>query len=255
MTSVTMTDEQEIQKLRDLSDMIGQLRQLTAPETPEKNLKLASAIMRHLLDDFHNEGWRKLGLEPKNATIPAKRVPRSENIELAYVTDANDGVIPQTSPLNKGQFMPVTILAKNEMGDDLPLDAIAHDAGQNYFIQLKSGAPPLGLDFFHDMEPHPFTLHEFWQSAGVVIDGVAISRQEIIRFIANKKGVAHSGKVGAKDKEHYILLEKLSSRDPIYGRDTVFLIFMSICQNFLSSPDIQRFESACKETLPPSGRR
>lgn len=106
------------------------------------------------------------------------------------------------------------------------------------------------------MQPGPlgvqkdFTWHQFLDSPVIGVDGKKIKRGQVIKYIANTRGGAHSGYHGvpAKDLEAYHRLDGIS-QGRVHGRDTVFYALMSIAQDIWRAPDIQRFCTVADELV------
>jgi hypothetical protein len=95
-----------------------------------------------------------------------------------------------------------------------------------------------------------YKLSEFHASPAVVVDGVPVSRRNVIQYMANKRGGAHSDVSRKKDEEAYRLLDRVIDTFPIADQRSVFLELVAIGQAIAQSPDAKHLRD-----LDPEIRR
>ena len=92
-----------------------------------------------------------------------------------------------------------------------------------------------------------FTISEFARSASIYVEGVTVSRTEVIQYVANKLGGAHvsSGRKGTHGRT-FEVLDRNTDRfffegiPKLHGTNAVFFELLSIGQLLVKSHDVQR---------------
>ncbi len=92
--------------------------------------------------------------------------------------------------------------------------------------------------------------------------GQKVSRQQLVQYIANKKGGAHLDNSRKKDEQAYAALDAALKSSWIFcgrqgsdtklnlpGKNPVYLDLLSIGQNLTNSPDTKRFIEAAQSLL------
>ena len=109
-----------------------------------------------------------------------------------------------------------------------------------------------------DME-YQFSLSDFKNSCAVYFRGQKMSREQVVKYVAHKKGGAHLDNKRAKNEQAYRALDaaiksgfwfgagQTGNRHP--GKNAIYLTLISIGQNLTSSPDILRFMEAAQAHL------
>lgn len=95
---------------------------------------------------------------------------------------------------------------------------------------------------------HPIELTKFMKQVSFMIKGTKINREEVIKYIANKRGGAHYDesrnvqKPGSKGdlEKKFILLDSIHSDTVIADKNSVYYELLSIGQRIITSHDIQR---------------
>ena len=95
---------------------------------------------------------------------------------------------------------------------------------------------------------HPIKLTKFMKQVSFMINGIKINREEVIKYIANKRGGAHydgsrnDKKPGSKGdlERKFILLDSIHSGTVMADKNAVYYELLSIGQRIIASHDIQR---------------
>ena len=108
-------------------------------------------------------------------------------------------------------------------------------------LTLRAGRVPSRR--LEEVQNKEFPLSRFLSSPAVVIDGMPVSREEIILYVANKLGGAHfdpsRNTEKAKEKK-FALLDSHRSSLRISETNAVFFELLSIGQALLGSKDVDR---------------
>ena len=95
---------------------------------------------------------------------------------------------------------------------------------------------------------YPVKLTKFMKQISFLINGVKINREEVIKYIANKRGGAHydgsrkTDKVGSKGdlEKKFKLLDDIHRSTIVADKNSVYYELLSIGQRLINSPDVKR---------------
>ena len=95
---------------------------------------------------------------------------------------------------------------------------------------------------------HPIKLTKFMKQVSFMINGTKIDREEVIKYIANKRGGAHydgsrnEQKPGSKGnlERKFMLLDTIHSGTAMADKNAVYYELLSIGQRIVASHDVQR---------------
>ena len=101
---------------------------------------------------------------------------------------------------------------------------------------------------------YPVKLSLFMKQISFIINGVKINREEVIKYIVNKRGGAHydstrnTDKAGSKGEleEKYALLDNIHESTSLADKNAVYYELLSIGQRLIASHDIQRIRQIIK---------
>lgn len=101
---------------------------------------------------------------------------------------------------------------------------------------------------------YPVKLQKFMKQVSFIIEGTKINREEVIKYIANKKGGAHydknrtSKKSGSKGdlEKKFILLDTAFKHITVADKNSVYYELLSIGQRIVNSKDIQKIRRKIK---------
>lgn len=95
---------------------------------------------------------------------------------------------------------------------------------------------------------HPIKLTKFMKQVSFMINGTKINREEVVKYIANKRGGAHydgsrndqkSGSKGDLEKK-FMLLDSIHDGTVMADKNAVYYELLSIGQRLIASNDVQR---------------
>lgn len=101
---------------------------------------------------------------------------------------------------------------------------------------------------------YPVKLSLFMKQVSFIINGVKINREEVIKYIANKRGGAHyddsrkidkTGSKGELEKK-YALLDNIHKSTSVADKNAVYYELLSIGQRLIASHDVQRVRQITK---------
>lgn len=100
----------------------------------------------------------------------------------------------------------------------------------------------------------PVKLSIFLKQISFVITGIAVNREEVIKYVANKLGGAHydskrkiSGDTSKITLEHkYALMDKVRDEIMIADKNAVYYELLSIGQRVMNSRDVQKLRKELK---------
>lgn len=103
-------------------------------------------------------------------------------------------------------------------------------------------------------QSYPVKLSLFMKQISFIVNGVKINRQEVVKYIANKRGGAHYNsvrkidKAGSKGKleKKYTLLDNIHKSIYVADKNAVYYELLSIGQRLVGSPDVQRIRQIIK---------
>lgn len=90
-------------------------------------------------------------------------------------------------------------------------------------------------------------LSKFMKQTAFVIEGTKINREEVIKYISNKKGGAHFDAERKIEKDQlerkYALLDKIFEGNMVAEKNAVYYELLSIGQRLIKSVDVERIRS------------
>lgn len=97
-------------------------------------------------------------------------------------------------------------------------------------------------------QSYPAKLSKFMKQISFIINGVRINREEVVKYIANKRGGAHydssrrTEKHGSKGEleKKFTLLDGIHDGSVMADKNAVYYELLSIGQRLISSYDVQR---------------
>ena len=102
---------------------------------------------------------------------------------------------------------------------------------------------------------YPVRLEIFLKQTSFSISGVKINREEIIKFVANKRGGAHydsrreperAGAKGELEKKYMFLDKIINGEMRVADKNAVYYELLSIGQRLIKSNDVQRIRQILK---------
>lgn len=193
------------------SDLIF-IRENSKPEADDHSLRRISGQLRHLLvDQALLKAWRLLQLTPKQPTIITTKLDLDNNCDFAVAGGGQANGI---------QVANVRVTIGRTLGEE--------EIRKRYEAEKDK---PL---------KQAFTLQEFKDSSAFICGGKKIKREQVIKYVANKKGGVHLDTSRKKDEEAYRLLDQADNGMLIAGKKTLYLELLSIWQALTSSNDIER---------------
>jgi hypothetical protein len=194
-------------------------------------MRRSSTVLRYLLVDSPRwllKGWPHVGLkgQPHVAALSLgpllKRFPL-DWIKFAYVGGAK---------LKVG-----SVGAICTWSDDLNRQQIQETLGFGSIYHIES-----------------FKLTKFLESPCMVIQGVKVTREDVMKYIANKLGGAHldpTRKTSSSLEQKYTLLDRVRAGLYLVGRDSIYYELLSIGRNLIESPEIRMLRCRLVAHLPP----
>jgi hypothetical protein len=103
-------------------------------------------------------------------------------------------------------------------------------------------------------QTYPVKLSLFMKQISFIINGVKINREEVIKYIANKRGGAHydgsrkTDLIGSKGEleRKYLLLDNVHNSRFTTDKNAVYYELLSIGQRLIESNDVQRIRQILK---------
>jgi len=173
-------------------------------------LRRASAILRRLLvDDELGRAWRQAGFGGEPLILaPFHEITMAPGARLLYA----------------GSF-------------DSPRE------GRAPTVLVAAGKEPGNSRLTSTIEALP--LSAFMRGACMNVLGTAISRRDLVKYVANKLGGAHFDQARHPTRDAaYLQLDAALSVFMIQDRSSVFFELLTLVRTLVASPDIQRFLGA-----------
>lgn len=101
---------------------------------------------------------------------------------------------------------------------------------------------------------YPVKLSLFMKQISFIINGVKINREEVVKYIANKRGGAHfdssrkidsAGSKGELEKK-YTLLDNIHKSTSVADKNAVYYELLNIGQRLIASQDVERIRQIIK---------
>lgn len=215
----------DIDLIRIVSEDLDYLTEEWKQDIDDASLRRSSTILRSLL--IENQLMKVAKMLNEDISIMAPCVSKFENDlndpSIAYYQAGGGNYkgteIQSLKQLNRAKS-PEEIKANYEREKTL--------IGQNY----------------------PLKLSLFMKQTSLIINGTKINREEVIKYIANKRGGAHfdSSRNIAKSEleKKYGLLDNIHRTTFVADKNAVYYELLSIGQRLITSPDVQRVRHIIK---------
>ena len=95
---------------------------------------------------------------------------------------------------------------------------------------------------------HKFKMSAYLEATSLILDGVAISRFNLIKYVANKAGGKHID-FKLKDKKEFIALKNGKDYFNYFGKNAINIELQSIIQLLISAEDINYLEERIRKNL------
>lgn len=233
-----LSQEDVAEALRLVRDDLAFLRSLNYSRPSRTEIRVASSILRRLLHEgMYGAAWRLAGLdaEPSVSAIDLQAVV--SEIEPRYIHYAYAGGAKTEGAHHKGYVLLVIPRAEVEAeGHEVVLRRVQP--------HLKPGVT------------RTFSLQQFCASPAVISGAAAVSRVDVVRYVANKLGGVHwdnrrGGWTDAVSSRHRLLDE----RHLFVGRlPAAFYEVISIAQCIAGSDDASRYMERVGEIAPEEER-
>jgi len=238
------------------------------PSLDERQLRRDSPILRRLLvDDQYGDAWRDLAL-PGQPFISAPELSAmlgQTNRDYIQYATAPTSFTVANSLLGGGQLK-MGVLADTPQGATI---AVSPGYGQQYGLMLVvippdvvATAAAIGRDALTEnmklgrRHVTGLSLSQFLDSRFALILGAEITRQDVIRYVANKLGGAHfdSGRNRRGDDRLKLLDAFAKTRLEITDKrpvNAVYIELLSIAEYLAESSDSSRFREVFRKTPSP----
>jgi len=206
--------------LEDLELLI----ELNKKSLTEKEIRLISPIIRRLLiENTLQRVWRNIGFNSMiklNSTSMENMIQVFEVKETKFMTlgGANNG---------SGVVGNFVIYNKALTEEDIKKDFILNK-------EVKVSEVP---------------IHILLDTPCIIVNGVLITKKELIKYIANKCGGVHFD--NSREEKEYKELDKILNIQ-IAELDSIYFEFLSIIKFLLTSPDINKLIKKLKEKTNPN---
>jgi len=238
---------------------LAHIRDSWSGELTEHVIRRDSPIIRRLLvDGDYSKAWRKLGLPRQPLVLAHDLEDMLGAIPKRYVRYAFPSPYERTRPVGRGN-QSVTMASPGVSEGDHVFAVPAYMQGQGVAFVVIPKAELDGIKSeeigsqFQGSYLKPMWLTEFLDSTGAYVDGLQITRREIIDFVANAMGGAHyDPESGRSNKAARGLLKPLHVR--WRGSSDVhapWIEVMSIGQSVAWSTDAMRFSVEFERISPP----
>ena len=220
-----MLSAEDLEFIRITASDLKFLENAARPTATDDELRRLSVTLRNLLIYEHiRKAWKLLGLQPKSPTILASRL--------------------RTDLVAPGGFA-------SAGGAELPGALISQTSFSNSFMTLPEMLKMAKKVTLADAMPFPFPLSDYLVSCSILSKGHRITRQQVVLYVAVKKGGAHWDAKRKKDEVAYKLLDDLpdifiGGRYDTAGKvidkakNPIFFEILSIGQQVFRSQDMQR---------------
>lgn len=256
------------EQIEEINVMIAALKRVerdSVSGVDTDDLRFLAVHLRNFNDDFIRI-WQLAGFKNKQPYIKGLKLDLSMLYSTSYAKlfggrdhNPNRSYEPLVNP-TKQQILERTaisgysnrqlgfagISSTNESGDVI-FQPTQGNVGM--VIELGSNRPKIELDEWVNSNSDnqaSLPLNDYLKGCMVFDHGLKISRWDVIRFICYARHGVHFGKpnVSAKKKQTddkiFASLKKLAEQQE-ENRDAVFFMFLSICQEIVSSEDIKKF--------------
>jgi len=212
--------------LKVMSQDLEYLHEEWRDEIDDASLRRNSLVLRRLLvEQDLTKAWRKVGFEDE----PKIKAPTIEE-HL------------KTCPLQDVLF--ATAGGASYRGTQIATLFMPRGAANPEETRRRSA-----------LGPFVFKLHgfkEFIESPCMIVKGTAVSRKDLIEYVANKLGGAHTDQRRGAAKPLDVIftcLDEISQTTQVAGKNAIYYELLSIGQNMIRSDDINRLIQRLGELL------
>jgi hypothetical protein len=206
------------------SDIEAIEREMSGPVN-QHALRRISVVLRRLINDGDlMRVWRLLGLEPAQPIIPTHEAGRGDElcVKIKFVRKIGDGLEVELESLVKHEVTNVFITGDVALDEN---DNVIWPAPESRHPELTiMGRIPTTVGFASTGMPgvpsagpiavrgatHHYPLNKFKDSCALRVKGARVTRQQVVAYIANKKGGAHYEKRRKDDDQIAVLLDELA---------------------------------------------
>jgi hypothetical protein len=115
-----------------------------------------------------------------------------------------------------------------------------YEGVQGAFAIFNKGSMPAIDPPNADLE-YAFGLKRFGESCSMFVNGLRVSRRDVVKYVANKLGGAHLD--FSRTEEKSAALRSMEARFKYFGKNAVYFELLSIGQLIAQSASVQRFLS------------
>ncbi|MFC1655285.1 hypothetical protein ACFL3C_00260 [Patescibacteria group bacterium] len=160
----------------------------------------------------------------------------------------------------------IRIMSSNEDSPSWP-DPVLHQAGGGKHKGLKIDGFSVYNKTFTSQEikekskialarkSKPIELNKYLKNSSIIINGIEINREEIIKYVSNKLGGAHydkkrgdplnkEGNISLEGK--YALLDDYKNSNKLAGKNSIYFELLEIGQKLVNNRDIQKLKKKIK---------
>jgi hypothetical protein len=236
--AMQLSQEDVAEVLRLVRDDLAFLRSLNYSRPSRTEIRVASSILRRLLHEgMYLGAWRLAGLESDPSVSAVDLQAVVSGVEPRYIHYAYAGGAKTEGAHHKGHVLLVIPRAEVQAdGQDVVLRRVQQ--------HIKPGVT------------RTFSLQQFCASPAVISGASAVSRIDVVRYVANKLGGVHwdnrrGGWTDAASSRHRLLDEQ----HLVVGRLPAALYeVISIAQCIARSDDASRYTERVEQIAPEEER-
>jgi hypothetical protein len=205
------------ERIRITAEDLLFLRREWDQDVSDASLRRSSPILRRLLvESSLQRAWRDLGLDRQPAIRATSLEVKIRNFVLQKISFAQAG---------GAKHCGVVVDTLIEYGCYLP--------------------PEQASKVFGSDEPvRDFSLRKFAEGACMVVKGEVISRNTLVKYVANKLGGVHfdmSRGNGKEEESKFRLLDEVRAERTTMDKPAIYFEYLAIGQAVINSPDIVSF--------------
>jgi len=194
----------------------------------DDSLRRSSNVLRMLLVDGKLlEVWRSAGFDDQPQIVAPtleehlKRF-RLEDIQLAQAGGA--------------EFKGITVAA---------IFTLSTSLNQEQIKELYALGPRV--------HTASYKLADFIESPCIIVEGIIITRRELVKYVANKLGGAHIDQrrdISKPQERKFVYLDKIRETMQVAGKPAIYYELLSIGQSLVRSDDIKRLRQRLDNLIP-----
>lgn len=229
-------------KIDTIANVAADLRALAQAadlHATQHSLRQTSALVRLIADGSFRDAWHFVGVEGQ-PMIPCQSFAPGYNAQFAFIGGATFNAFD----LDGTHYGGVRMAMQGPSGE--LIDVTPKVSGTEFLEINGNTGSQIGRYGNAALVDHSLKLDYFFSDTVMIVENTRISRRDIIKYIANRRGGAHLKSGGGKHKTEAVfdtldMLPRLKWQTPVSPFELPFYSLMTIVRNLTDASDTARF--------------